>query len=221
MSKKRPYTLKKRAESQERTRQRIVEATMRLHENVGPRATTIRAIAEEAGVQRLTVYRHFPDETAVFKACTAHWLSLNPLPDPAEWSDIETGRDRARAALAAFYAYYRSTERMWHVSFRDVEAVPALQEPMNQVQQFLHDIGTDLVHHFEVPDARREALAVTIHHALAFSTWSSLKSQGLDDKAMQELACLWIEAAQASRTQRGEDSHFPRATRSDANTLVE
>jgi len=81
MSGKRPYQLKKRAMSREETRRKIVEATMHLHEEIGPRATTISAIAERAGVQRLTVYNHFPDETAVFQACTSHWLSLNPPPD--------------------------------------------------------------------------------------------------------------------------------------------
>jgi AcrR family transcriptional regulator len=69
---------------------------MQLHEEIGPRATTISAIADRAGVQRLTVYRHFPDETAVFQACTAHWLSLNPPPDPADWAGITDPRNRLR-----------------------------------------------------------------------------------------------------------------------------
>ncbi|MFC4352243.1 hypothetical protein ACFOW6_11900 [Fodinicurvata halophila] len=98
----------------------------------------------------------------------------------------ETGLERTRAALAAFFAYYRRTEHMWHVSFRDVEAVPALQKPMNQVQQSQYDIGEDLLRHFEVSDGRCAALAATLHHALAFSTWSSLKSHDLGDEAMEE-----------------------------------
>ena len=71
---KRPYRLGERAKSQEQTRLRIVEATVALHEELGPRNTTITDIAKRAGVQRLTVYSHFADETAVFQACTAHWL---------------------------------------------------------------------------------------------------------------------------------------------------
>ena len=85
---------------QEETRRRIVEAAAGLHENVGPRDTTISAIAEKAGVQRLTVYRHFPDETELFKACTAHWLALNPPPDPASWADRQ-GLPSQAPALAA------------------------------------------------------------------------------------------------------------------------
>ena len=130
MAEKRKYQQKKRAEAQAETRQRIVEATMALHEEVGPRATTISAIAERAGVQRLTVYRHFPDETAVFQACTSHWLSLNPPPAPEDWADAATPGERRAAALAAFDAYYGRTRAMWAASHRDVEQVPALQGPM-------------------------------------------------------------------------------------------
>ncbi len=95
---KRPYRMRERAKSQEQTRLTIVEATMQLHEELGPRNTTITEIAKRAGVQRLTVYSHFPDETAVFQACTSHWLSLNPPPDPASWSSIEDPGLRFRAA---------------------------------------------------------------------------------------------------------------------------
>ena len=149
MKKKRPYRMGERAKSQDETRQRIVEATMRLHEELGPRATTISAIAEKAGVQRLTVYRHFPDETAVFQACTAHWLSLNPPPDPAGWAAIEDPRERLEAALTAFYRYYAGTQRMWSASFRDVADVPALQAPMKQFAGFVSGIGDDLAARFQ------------------------------------------------------------------------
>ena len=77
--------MRRRAEQVDRTRQRIVEATVELHGSVGPAATTIAAIAEAAGVTRLTVYRHFPDEDALFAARSAHWLARQQLPDPAAW----------------------------------------------------------------------------------------------------------------------------------------
>lgn len=170
---------------------------MHLHEEIGPRATTISAIAERAGVQRLTVYRHFADETAVFQACTSHWLSLNPLPDPAGWAHVADGRKRARAALSALYRYYRGTERMWLVSFRDMDDVPALQGPMREVGQFLLSVGEDLLDRLAAPPDNRAAVAATVHHALTFQTWASLKELGLDDAAMVDLVCLWIDAAMA------------------------
>src|SRR5262245_61225968 len=108
----RRYKQSQRALSQEETRARIVEATVALHEDPGPRATTISAIAEKAGVQRLTVYRHFPDEASLFKACSSHWEAQNPPPDPTLWAEIADAHERARTALVALYRYYRRTRGM-------------------------------------------------------------------------------------------------------------
>ena len=70
---KRRYELKERARRQAETKQRIVEAAVALHTSVGPARTTISAIAERAGVERHTVYAHFPDERTLFRACSTHW----------------------------------------------------------------------------------------------------------------------------------------------------
>ncbi|TPE48984.1 TetR/AcrR family transcriptional regulator [Amaricoccus solimangrovi] len=186
----RPYRQSKRARSQEETRLRIVEATMRLHEELGPRNTTISAIAERAGVQRLTVYRHFPDETAVFQACTAHWLSLNPPPDPADWAAIADPRARFRAAIAAFHGYFSRTRAMWTVSFRDVAEVPALHGPMAEVAAFLAGVAADLVAAFGAEAAPH--VAPTIRHALAFPTWADLEAQGLTNAEKLDLVTGWL-----------------------------
>src|SRR5918995_7197902 len=95
----RKYQKKRRAEQQAETRQRIVEAMVALHREVGPARTTISAIAERAGVERLTVYRHFPDEYSMFEACTSHYATEVPGPDPTAWADIEEPAERLRAAL--------------------------------------------------------------------------------------------------------------------------
>ena len=189
--KKRPYRLRQRAKSQEETRRKIVEATMQLHEEVGPRATTISAIAERSGVQRLTVYRHFPDETAVFQACTSHWLSLNPPPDPAGWADIAGARERFEAAVRAFYGYFSHTRRMWTVSFQDVAHVPALQRPMAEFAAFLDGVAADLIAAFGT-GSDTPHIAPTIRHALRFQTWSDLEDQGLDQDAKVALVSHWL-----------------------------
>src|SRR6188768_4062572 len=95
----REYRKRKRAESEAETRQRITEATMHLHERVGPARTTVSAIADEAGVQRATVYRHFPDEEALIDACSSHWFGLNPPPDPSAWPGIDDPDERLRTGL--------------------------------------------------------------------------------------------------------------------------
>jgi AcrR family transcriptional regulator len=188
MSEKRRYTLKERARAREETRRRIVEATMALHEELGPRATTISAIAERAGVQRLTVYRHFPDETAVFQACTSHWLELNPPPSP-KLRDGMTGTAAIAAALDAFNPYYARTRRMWSASHRDVEHVPALQEPMRQYRGYVEGLADALA------AGRAPLVRVTVAHLLAFPTWESLEAAGLDDAAKTRLGLAWIDGA--------------------------
>lgn len=192
MNEKRQYRMRERAKSQEETRLRIVEATMHLHEEIGPRATTISAIAEKAGVQRLTVYRHFPDETAVFQACTAHWLSLNPPPDPQAWAGIADPKLRLRRALDDFYAYYGRTRRMWTTAHRDVADVPALHEPMAEVGRYLRDVGEGLA--MALPHADPEAVRVTIQHAIAFPTWESLDDLGLSNADKTDLVLGWVGA---------------------------
>jgi AcrR family transcriptional regulator len=208
MSEKRSYRMTDRARSQDETRRRIVEATMFLHEHIGPRATTISAIAEKAGVQRLTVYRHFPDETAVFQACTAHWLGLNPPPDPADWAGISDGRARLTAALGALYGYYSGTRRMWAATHRDVEAVPALQGPFQEYLGYLAGIGTDLAARLGA-GAAPDPVAATIHHALGFPAWVDLDDQGLNDPAKVRLAVAWVDGATASVAERDRTWSIP------------
>src|ERR671925_69105 len=93
-SRKRPYRKKQRAEDEERTRRRITEATVALHETVGPLRTTVKAVAERAGVQRATVYRHFADEGALLAACQAHWVERQGPPDPTPWAAIADPDER-------------------------------------------------------------------------------------------------------------------------------
>jgi AcrR family transcriptional regulator len=189
---KRRYTQRARAIGQAETRARIVEAAMQLHEEIGPRATSLSAIAKRAGVQRLTLYRHFADDTAVFEACTAHWLSLHPPPDPSEWAPIDGAIDRSRAALSAFYAYYRGTARMWSVSYRDAPEVPALEEPMARFRAFTQGVGDDLTAYLARRREPERRIAVTLHHALSFGFWESMAEQGLADAEMVDLVISWL-----------------------------
>lgn len=191
VDKKRAYRMRERAKSQEETRLKIVEATMHLHEEIGARATTISAIAERSGVQRLTVYRHFPDEAAVFQACTSHWLSLNPPPGPEIWAGIADARERFRAALSTFYDYFSRTRRMWTKSFQDVAQVPALQPPMAEFAAYLEEVAKALVAGFD-EDPDREVIAATIRHALHFMTWADLEEQGLNDEAKLTVVFYWL-----------------------------
>ena len=190
--KKRKYTKTRRAEQQDETRERIVEATVKLHEELGPAKTSIKAIAEAAGVQRLTVYRHFPDDDSLFEACTSHYLGINPPPNMAEWVEIQDASDRSYTALVAFYAYYRQTEKMWAVAYRDVDGLPALQKPMGQFEGYLDMVSEDLVKAWHQTHNLKKQLQVTLRHALRFSTWQSLQQSNLKDQKMAELVQRWL-----------------------------
>src|SRR5688500_11763071 len=125
----RKYEKRRRAEQEERTRLRITEAAVKLHGTVGPAQTTVSGVAREADVQRATVYRHFPDEASLFAACSAHYWSANPQPDPAVWAAIGDPGERVRTALGELYPFFRRTEGMLEKVRRDAGLVEGMAGP--------------------------------------------------------------------------------------------
>src|SRR5437868_11604638 len=105
----RKYELKSRAERMEETRRRIVEAAIELHRTKGPAQTTLSDVARLAGVQRHTLYRHFPDERAVGLACSGLYTERNPPPDAAAWGEIADPAERLRTGLDELYEYFERT----------------------------------------------------------------------------------------------------------------
>ena len=173
----RKYELKRRAESQDETRRRIVEATVALHADVGPARTTISAIAERAGVQRLTVYRHFPDERSLLGACSAHWLAADPPPEPAAWAAILDVDERCRTALTELYGWYRREQAMIANVDRDAPTWPALAEIADREPFVAAAVGA-----LARSRGRRKRVRAALGHAVEFSTWRSLcVGQGLSE----------------------------------------
>jgi AcrR family transcriptional regulator len=121
VSKKRNYRLGKRADRQEETRRRIVEAAVDLHSTLGPARTTVSQIAEKAGVQRHTYYAHFPDERGLFLACSGLAMERDPLPNAETWRSISPGRERMRAGLAQLYGWYSRNAGQAACVLRDAE----------------------------------------------------------------------------------------------------
>src|SRR6266498_389279 len=115
----RPYRMKRRAEHRDETRQRIVDAAIELHQTIGPLATTTTEIAERAGVGRVTVYRHFPDEPTLARACSGQYFERHPFPDPGCWLAIADPVERLRTGLRETYAYHRATEAMFTRALAD------------------------------------------------------------------------------------------------------
>lgn len=178
----RTYTKHKRAEQETETRQRIVEATLGLHTDIGPARTTISMIAERAGVQRHTVYAHFPDERALLNACSGLHAERQPLPSPELWAALDDPASRLRAALVALYDWYGRNEAVAGAVLRDAEIHPVLREvaataiggPMGAIFMSLAE-GLDA------------AGLARLHLALSYYTWRTLvRDAGLDRDAAVE-----------------------------------
>lgn len=199
---RRKYELKKRAEHQEETRRRIVEAAVELHGSIGPAYTTVKAIAERAGVERATVYRHFPDERSLFTACTGHYLTVNPPPDPAALERIGDPEARLQAALTEIYAYHRRTEEMTSNAERDLPQLPVLAEVLAPNLEHWVQIATVLTAGWQTTTADARLVQAGIGHAIKFQTWRSLaREEGLDDSEAARLMVTMIHCV----AQRVED----------------
>jgi AcrR family transcriptional regulator len=176
MAKRRKYEMKKRAELQRETRRRIVEATVELHRTQGPANTTISEIAQRAGVNRLTVYNHFPDITELLRACSRHWTGQHPAPDPAPWAQIRDPEARLRTALTELYGFYARTEPMRANVLRDAETMPALAALLEStVVPYLEAVRDLLAEGWEVRKEGRRRLVATLKLAIDFHTWRSLE----------------------------------------------
>jgi AcrR family transcriptional regulator len=190
----RRYRKRKRALSELETRQRITEAAVALHQAVGPARASVKAIAERAGVDRATVYRHFPTAQALFDACTSHYYTQHPMPDPDRWAQIARPDERLRTALVELYAWYGETEKMLRAGLRDIEHVPA-----GSRAAFL---GYFEAVHATLMVGRRQRgrpqarVSAAIAHAINFHTWHSLvREQQLSDQEAITLTTAMVRAA--------------------------
>jgi AcrR family transcriptional regulator len=176
---KRRYEKRARAAQEQETRLRIIEATIALHGTVGPARTTISAIAEGAGVRRATVYRHFPDERALFLGCSGTFAERNPPPDRATWSSIPDPADRLPAALDAIYGWYERVEPMLTAVLRDVEKVPIVKEVQAGRLAYLVSVENGLASGWGARGNAARRLRATIGLALDFLAWRTLHERGL------------------------------------------
>jgi AcrR family transcriptional regulator len=193
---KRKYEKKARAEAEAQTRLRITESAVELHGTLGPANTSMSAIAEHAGVRRSTLYRHFPDERALFGACSAHWAEANPPPDISRWAGVEDPDERLEAALAELYAFYGRNEEMLDKLLRDAPTVPVVDELMGGFRAFMGEAAKILMRGRGLRGNAAKRTRAAIGHALAFRTWQDLMcAQRLDDKQAAELMARFVAAA--------------------------
>jgi AcrR family transcriptional regulator len=176
------------------TRRRILDAVVELHETVGPAATTITAVAQRAGVQRLTVYRHFPDERALIRGCSAHWSERHPPPDPSTWGGMADPRDRLRAALRALYAYFDGGRDMLTRVLRDEGQVSALREVLAPWRDYMAETAGGLSAGWGVESGTQRLMRAAVGHVVRFETWRSLADEGLSNEEAVALMTALVAA---------------------------
>lgn len=193
-SPRRAYRMRKRSELVDRTRQRITEAAVRLHTTVGPSVTSMSAVADEAGVTRLTLYRHFPSKDELFGACMSHWRSLHPPPDADRWRAISPFEARVRTAIAELYRWYAENGEDLYPIYRDAAHTP---ESNQRARQANNERMTDAVlADLEVPPAVRRRDRAALGHVIGFWTWRSLAvDQGLSTREAANMAAAFVLTA--------------------------
>lgn len=187
---KRSYRLKRRAESQARTRQRIIDAAIELHQAKGLAATRMSDIAERAKVGKVTVYRHFPDEATLVGACSGQYFQRHPLPDPEDWRRIQDASERLRRGLRDTYAYHRATEPMMTRVLAEARDLPVMAPYHKHWRHAAHVLASA----WPTPARRSAQLKAALALALSFDTWHLLVRQRRlsDDQAvdlMMRLTC--------------------------------
>ena len=194
---RRPYRLVARAERQRDTRDRIVAATQALHRTVGPAQTTIADVARGAGVQRLTVYTHFPELTDLLAACQARFLGEKPPPDLGPSGNGVPLRQLQRA-LTALYAWFRDNRDLQHHVHHDRHLVPELDELMRRNADPMFDAAA-AAHAAQLspPGRRRTRVRALVRLALDYRGWEVLAAQGLDDAEIAALMCRAVRGVAA------------------------
>lgn len=187
---RRKYRKSARAESEAETRRRILDAVITLHGEVGPLQTSVKSIAERAGVQRLTVYRHFGDQRAIVAACSEDWRKRHP-PPALESGESEDPRRRARRLLFSLYTYYREGQQILSNITRDAPKMPELQEEMSPFLDYLEAVVAEIERAWPRKSKWRR---VTLWHAVQFSTWQSVAAVAGGDRAAVHLVFRWCDA---------------------------
>jgi AcrR family transcriptional regulator len=201
--KPRRYRKRKRAESEHQTRQRITEAAVELHGTVGPANTTVTDIANLAGVSRMTVYNHFPTDVELFQACSSHWASENPFPDPGSWTG-EDPAERLHRALCELYPWYRGRQQMLGNVIRDTPNVPALAEVMGPLwESYMGAVVQALVEGWSNTHVDAKAATAMLRLAVDFSSWSTLTGSGVRDDDAAILMARMVSCVLAGEPSAG------------------
>src|SRR5215204_3770546 len=182
----RRYRKRLRAEQELRTRQAITDAAVRLHGTVGPARTTVSAVADEA---------------SLFQACSSHYASMHPPPDPSRWAEVRDPGQRLRRALSDLYRWWEETEDMMSLVLRDAPLVEGMSAPIEAGRAYLDGVRRTLLRGRPERGKARRRVSAAIGHAVAFATWRSLvREQGVTNAEAVELMAGMVERVSGGKS---------------------
>lgn len=194
----RRYTRHRRDAAMAETRRRIVEATVALHAEHGAARTTYAMIAARADVAVPTVYKHFPDLTALFGACTSHAGRGAPALGPELFDGIDDTADRLRALASALFARHRALAPWLRWSQHEAALIPELgsfhARTRDEHLRFIRDALSP-----RFGSRPPEALIGLVEILTRYSAWETLtKDRGLSPEEAVAAVIDALDAASAT-----------------------
>jgi AcrR family transcriptional regulator len=178
----RKYDMSKRASAAERTRERIVSATLALHDRNGILGTSFDEVARAADVAPGTVRRHFPTRDELVMACGRHvWEDLR-LPELGRLEPLFAGarsrRARVERLVDALCASYENGALRLEIAEREAGSVGALQGFLAHLGEYREGLVREAL-----PGKPPASLVRTLSGLTAFATWKALRDAGLSPEA--------------------------------------
>lgn len=205
---RRPYRMRRRAASVDATRRRITEAAVRLHTTIGPSRASLSAIAEAAGVTRVTLYHHFRDADELFAACMGHWRALHPPPDPTAWTSLEAFEPRLRRAIGELYDWYRANADDLYPIYRDAAHTPASNRARRRATN--EQAADAILAGLRIAAGERRRVRAAVLHVVGFWTWRSLSVEGgLAPVEAVETALGFVLSVRSGRHRRRDPGRHP------------
>lgn len=187
--------MKERAKTQDETRERIVAATMLLHDEQGVAATSFVDVARRAGIGAATVYRHFPTLGSLVTACGGHvWQEMAPpIPEqaPAIFEGIDWLEDRLRRLVDELDGFYRRGALRLTRAYADRHLIPELDQFLRAVEAGVAALVREALKNETMSGAALQlALALT-----DFPVWGSMQRMECDDLERRRLVTRFLRCA--------------------------
>lgn len=171
-----------------------MRATFELHGEQGIVGTTMRQIAERAGVSVGSVYNHFPSYDEAILACGAYAFSLAPEPSAALFDGVNDVAERVRRLAHATFAQFERLRAFGYVA-AEQDRVPVLKRFVDQERAQRLSLAAAALGEPATGEKAR-TLAALLDHGVH----QALKDMGLGTDAAAaraaEVANAWLAASE-------------------------